>query len=229
MSEIEQALDEVAEDLCWLDAEVVFVGGAAIGLFLDALGRSQLRPTVDVDCIVPTVLTQSGWWQLEEELRRRHWAPDPEGPICRYRSPRGTVVDLMPQDPAVLGFAGEWYAMAVATAERRALVTGREVLVPTPAILFACKLEAWRDRGSSDPYASKDLEDLIALLDGCRDLEGSIGLAPVEVRRAIAQGLGTIWTDRRYREAALAHLPRTGDVAAQEARVIALVGRLTTS
>lgn len=229
MSAIEQALDEVAEDLSWLEAEIVFVGGATIGLFLDALGRAQLRPTVDVDCIVPTVLTQSGWWRLEEQLRRRRWAPDPEGPICRYRSPRGALVDLMPQEPTVLGFAGEWYPSAVATAERRALVTGRSILVPTPALLFACKLEAWRDRGTADPYGSKDLEDLVALLDGCRELEQSIATAAPDVRQSIAAGLGAIWADAWHREAALGHLPRGGDPLAQEARVRALVGRLTAS
>ena len=76
----------------------------------------------------------------------------------------------------MLGFAGQWYAPAVASVERRALATGGAILVPTPVLLFACKLEAWRDRGTSDLYASKDLEDLVALLDGCRELENSVGI-----------------------------------------------------
>jgi hypothetical protein len=116
MSEIERALDAVARDLEWLQSEAVFVGGDTIGLFLDPLGRSQLRPTVDVDCILPNVLTRTAWWQLEEELRLRSWSPDSEGPMCRYHSPAGIIVDLMPEDPEVLGFAGRWYPAAVASA-----------------------------------------------------------------------------------------------------------------
>lgn len=56
MSDIQLILDGVAHDLEWLDVEPVFVGGATIGLFLDDFGRSQLRPTNDVDCIVPLVM-----------------------------------------------------------------------------------------------------------------------------------------------------------------------------
>ncbi len=53
MSELERIVDRVAADLSWVEPEPVFVGGATIGLFLDDFGRSQFRPTKDVDCIVP--------------------------------------------------------------------------------------------------------------------------------------------------------------------------------
>lgn len=53
MSEIERLLDRVAGELAWLSPPPVFLGGATIGLFLDAFGRAQLRSTQDIDCIVP--------------------------------------------------------------------------------------------------------------------------------------------------------------------------------
>ena len=81
MNAAEFILAEVAEELAWLAPAPVFIGGSTIGLFLDALGRDQLRPTKDVDCIVPAVLTRTDWFQLESELRRRGWQPDPDGPI----------------------------------------------------------------------------------------------------------------------------------------------------
>jgi hypothetical protein len=43
MSAIEHVIDAVAADLAWISPDPVFVGGATLGLFLDALGRSQLR------------------------------------------------------------------------------------------------------------------------------------------------------------------------------------------
>jgi hypothetical protein len=58
---IEHVVDAVAADLEWVSPEPVFVGGATIGLFLDALGRSQLRPTLDVDCILPSAVTRVAW------------------------------------------------------------------------------------------------------------------------------------------------------------------------
>ena len=45
MSEIERILDRVAEELSWLSPDPVYLGGATIGLFLDAVRRAQLRTT----------------------------------------------------------------------------------------------------------------------------------------------------------------------------------------
>ena len=141
----EAAIDAVASELAWLENEVVFLGGAVIGLYLDAFGRANLRPTEDVDCVVPSADTRAAWWILARELQARGWSPDPEGPICRYHSPCGLVVDLMPVDPEILGFHGRWYRQVVARAQPRALSTGRLVLAPTPEDLLACKLEAFDD------------------------------------------------------------------------------------
>lgn len=226
MSALEHVVDQVARDLAWVDPEPVFVGGATVGLFLDDFGRSQLRPTKDVDCIVPQVLSRPDWWRLEEMLRRRGWLPDPNGPLCRYRSPTGTQVDLMSVDPAVLGFSSRWYPAVVERAERRSLVTGRHILVPTPALLLACKLEAWESRGATDPYASKDLEDIAALLDGCRDLEQSVSEAECDVKDWISQALQRVGSDGAARAALLGQLPRGGDADAQTMRVLALLERL---
>lgn len=77
-----------------------------------------------------------------------------------------------------------------------------------------------------DPFASKDLEDIVALLDGCRELEARVVSAGPDVREAIAAGLKEILDVARYREAALGQLPRGGHAVAQEERVLALVRRM---
>lgn len=225
MSAIELILDAVAGELDWLEPEPVFLGGATIGLFLDAFGRSQLRPTEDVDCIVPAVLTRGAWWAFEEQLRNRGWSPDATGPICRYRSPSGTLVDLMTEDPEVLGFAGRWYPSAVATSERRQLVTGRRIRVPRAELLLACKLDAWNDRGKKDPLASKDLEDVVSLLDGCAELEAQVDIAPVELRDWLTAEFAEILGTASYLEAAIGQLPRGGDMAGRERKLLARMAR----
>lgn len=226
MSDVEVVIDGVARDLAWLEPEPVFVGGATIGLFLDAFGRSQVRPTEDVDCIVPEVVSRTQWWELEAQLRDRRWLPDPTGPTCRYRSPQGTVVDLMPEEPDVLGFASRWYPDVVRLAERRSLSTGRAVLVPPPVLLLACKLEAYGSRGVADPFGSKDLEDIAALLDGCRELEASVASAPAPVRRWVADALTQVRQSTASWSALEGQLPRSGDAHAQELRIERLLGRL---
>ncbi|MFH2006494.1 MAG: hypothetical protein ABI333_07915 [bacterium] len=226
MSSIEQLLDRVAEELRWLTPKPVFLGGATIGLFLDRFGRAQLRPTYDIDCIVPQVMTRTDWWRLEEQLRDRGWTPVPGGPICRYRSPGGALVDVMAENPEVLGFSGRWYPHTVKGAQPRELVTGRQVMVPTPEHLLACKLEAWSDRGRLDSLASRDLEDVVSLLDGCRELEAGMAAASTELQGWIAEVLCEILDSRVHREAVLAHVPRGGDQATRERRLRALMERL---
>lgn len=220
-------LEAVVAELTWLTPEPVYVGGAVVPLFLDDFGRSQMRPTEDVDCIVAHVVTRKGWWDLEAQLRRRRWSPDPDGPRCRYRSPGGAIVDLMPTDPDILGFGGRWYPLVAETARRLDLSTTTSILVPTPALLFACKLEAFSDRGRRDPWMSKDLEDIAAMLDGCQDLEIDVTGHPDDVREHIAQVLREIESSPTERDALRAQLPRGGDERRQLARIDALLARLT--
>jgi hypothetical protein len=226
MTDSDQMLDLVASELAWLRPEPVFLGGATVALYLDAFGRSQVRRTEDVDLVVPSVVSRSAWWALEEELRARGWSPDLDGPICRYRSPGGMVVDLMSEDPSILGFASPWYRDVVARAENRLLSTGRAVRVPPPELLLACKLDAWRDRGRRDPYVSQDLEDVAALLDGCRELEARVASAEANLRRAIGEALSDI--EQNHLETLLGHVPRSRDRRTQEARIQSLLLRLAS-
>jgi hypothetical protein len=222
----ERILDQVADELGWVTPAPVFLGGATIGLYLDEFGRSQLRPTQDIDCIVPQILSRAAWWNLEEQLRDRGWMPVQGGPICRYRSPSGALVDLMAETPEVLGFGGRWYQSTVRDAQPRELVTGRRILVPTPEHLLACKLEAWQDRGQEDSLLSQDLEDIVSLLDGCRELEASVRAASRNLQEWLAEHLGELLDHRGHREALLAHVPRGGDQSAREERLLGLMSRL---
>lgn len=145
MNAPEAILAEVAEELMWLVPPTVFIGGATVGLFLDELGRDQLRPTKDVDCIVPSVATTMQWFALESELQRRGWSPDREGALCRYSSPRGHVVDLLATKPEAQGFSAAWFAEAALHTERHALDGLELVVTTTVEYLVACKIEAFRD------------------------------------------------------------------------------------
>lgn len=132
----------------------------------------------------------------------------------------------MAETPEILGFSGRWYPDTVKGAQHRALITGLQVLVPTPEHLLACKLEAWQDRGRADPLLSQDLEDVVSLLDGCRELEARVATAAPDLRAWLASVLHEILDDRVNREAVLAHVPRGGNEAEREERLLTLMGRL---
>jgi hypothetical protein len=52
----------------------------------------------------------------------------------------------------------------------------------TPALFIATKLEAFHGRGDDDVFASHDLEDIIAVVDGRPEIVGDVAAAADKVR-----------------------------------------------
>jgi predicted nucleotidyltransferase len=183
-------LIRVAEALGELREELVFVGGCAAGLLITDPVVSGVRATQDVDAIVKaTSFTQ--FHAVEMRLVERGFVHDAEsGVICRWRHrASGSIFDLMPTDPAVLGFANRWYPEAVKSAIDVALHDALHIrLISAPAFV-ATKLEAFATRGRSDVY-SHDLEDILVVVDGRPELAGELAGASdgmrVSVRKQFA-------------------------------------------
>lgn len=58
------------------------------------------------------------------------------------------------------------------------LPNGSTIRLVTPAGFLATKLAAFGDRGRRDPMASHDLEDLIFVIDGRREIVADFATAP---------------------------------------------------
>ena len=104
-----ERVELVAAALGSLREQLVFVGGCAAGLLINDPGAAPIRATLDVDLVAHvTAVTQ--YHGLEEQFRQLGFKHDTtaDAPICRWRY-RGVEVDLMPADPAILGFANRWY------------------------------------------------------------------------------------------------------------------------
>ncbi|MBI5201469.1 MAG: hypothetical protein HY925_07795 [Elusimicrobia bacterium] len=175
----------VARGLKDLREKVVFVGGATVDLYLSA-GAPETRATDDVDCVVE-LGTRAAYHKLEEKLRGLGFQHpiDERGPICRWRF-MGIKVDVMPQEGAVLGFSNRWYRDGMANAETCALPGEQDILVFSVPYLLASKFEAFRNRGKDDYLASPDLEDIVALFDGCPEISEKVTAAPADVRKYLA-------------------------------------------
>lgn len=70
----------------------------------------------------------------------------------------------MPTDGAALGLNTAWFAEALATATVRTVAHSSFSIV-SPVAFLATKFVAFIDRGKGDLYASKDLEDFMAVVD----------------------------------------------------------------
>lgn len=180
-------LDRVAVALENVGVRHAFVGGATIELFLDALGAAQARVTEDVDCIVD-VRDRSAHYALEARLRAAGFvhATEPGDPLCRWRID-GIVVDIMPIDETILGFSNPFYRAALDAAETVTLPSGRPVPCSTLGYTIATKVVAFEARGRSDPWSSKDLEDLVSLFDGGAGIVGAVAALPDDERGRVCR------------------------------------------
>ena len=75
----------------------------------------RIRPSTDVDAAID-VTTRTELAHLEHRMRSLGFRNDmsPGAPICRWLSPDGHVLDLMPADESIIGFSNRWYAAALA-------------------------------------------------------------------------------------------------------------------
>jgi predicted nucleotidyltransferase len=216
------ALLELAADaLGPLLDEVMFVGGASVGLWITDPAAPPPRPTKDVDVVVE-VTTRLGYERFARRMRAQRFREDIEGGIvCRWRhSDVALLLDAMPADPRVLGFASRWHTAALPHAARRTLPSGSEIRAIAPPHLVATKLEALKSRGGGDLIASRDFADIVALLDGRAELVGEIESSDDDVRSFVAEQLAALRRDRRLLDAVAGALPPD---AASQARAETLV------
>jgi hypothetical protein len=109
-------LQTVAVGLEELKEEVVFVGGAVAELYASDPAASDIRPTVDVDCVIE-LSSRIEYSRLEKNLRSKEFTNDTSAgaPICRWIY-NEVKVDVMPTDYDILGFSNKWYAEGIESA-----------------------------------------------------------------------------------------------------------------
>lgn len=213
-------LQDVAESLGPLREDLVFVGGATLGLWLTDPAAPDPRVTIDAD-VIALVEGRAGYYALGERLRERGFGEDTNSRvICRWRSRSGAILDVMPTDEVILGFSNRWYAAAVGAAVTVELPDGTSIRAVSPPYLLATKIEAFRGRGRDDHLASVDFEDIVRLVDGREELVAEVASCDVEVRSFVAEALADMLADPRLEGAvAGALLP---DAASQARRPIVL-------
>jgi len=215
----------VAHGLKNLKERVVFVGGATIELYV-ASSAPEGRVTDDVDCVVE-ITSRVKYYELEEELRNlgfRHPMVE-RAPICRWEF-SGIIVDVMPTEGKILGFKNRWYAEGMANTRTIELFDGQKIVIFSVPYLLASKIEAFQDRGGDDFLASRDIEDIITVLDGCPYVQEEIKNAPKTVYDFLTHRFQEFVTNSDFIDSLQGHIeavqPRTG----RAERTLALIKNL---
>ena len=212
----------VAERLGDMIDEVMFLGGATMGLLITAPRTSTVRPTKDVDIIVQ-VATWGEYVQVLERLRERGFREDTEedAPICRWVID-DIKVDVMPSTEDVLGFSNRWYQAAISAASTFQFSETLTVRLISGPHFLASKIEAFQARGDDDYQLSHDIEDIIAVVDGRPELLNEIENTDSELRDYLRLKIGDLLSNESFLDALPGHLP--SDIGSQ-ARVPMLLAR----
>jgi hypothetical protein len=194
-------LESAAVRLRPLLAEIVFVGGCATGLLVTDPAVAAVRPTYDVD-VIAEIASYAEYRLFSTRLRELGFHEDSsEGaPLCRWQHP-GLIVDVMPLDAKILGFANRWYPDALRTSAEVRLPSGLTLRLIAAPYFLGTKLEAFRGRGRHDYFASHDLEDLVAVVDGRHSLIEEVQAAPNNLRIYLAEAMRALLDEPRFLDA----------------------------
>jgi len=216
-------LEIAAEKLGPLLDVVVFLGGCATGLLITDPAAPPMRATIDVDVIVE-VASLSDYHRFSSKLRKQSFSEDssPGAPICRWLS-GSLVLDVMPTDPDILGFGNQWFEKAFKTAHEIALPSGKTIKVLPAPYFIATKIEAFYHRGEGDFLLSKDVEDVIAVIDGRLELADEINEAEPSLIKYITKHLSKWMENSNFLDALPGLLPPD---SASQARVSTIISRI---
>jgi len=180
-------LQTVANGLGNLKDEMVFVGGAVAELYADNPAASEIRPTIDVDCVIE-ISSRFQFARLEENLRARGFKNDTSkgAPICRWIY-KDIKVDVMPTDSKVLGFTNQWDEEGIENKISKTLPDETTVFVFPPEYYLASKFEAHKGRGGNDLRQSHDFEDIIYILDNCPNILENISGSNPNVKQYLKE------------------------------------------
>lgn len=200
-------IDEVSESLGEMTEKVVFLGGAVTSLLLTDTALSDIRPTKDVDVIVEAA-SYNEYSKLEELLRKKGFKQKigSQFPICRWII-GNILVDFMPTDSKILGFSNIWYKDAVRNYTIETMPSGKEVKIVSPPYFIGTKIEAFLGRGENDFIMSHDIEDIITVVDGRKELPAEIKRTHKKLRQYIQKYLAEFEKNNQFRDAIAGYLP----------------------
>jgi predicted nucleotidyltransferase len=201
----------VARALGKLSPNVVFIGGAIAPLLQTERVIPSVRPTSDVDAVIATT-HYADYERIEGELRTLQFKQDTTANHAhRWIAPDGTPFDLVPAGSHLGATANPWDQLAIETAVEATLEGGIVIRHASAPGFLALKWAAFRDRGIEAPFASSDLEDILALLVSRKPIVDEVRLAPSQIRQEVVEGLKWLTKSPDKEDLIAAHLGNVQD------------------
>lgn len=197
-------IKKIALALGELNQEVIYVGGATVGLYINDPAADDVRPTKDVD-ISLSIATIGELEQIREKLNEKGFKQTAEdGVICRFLYD-DVRVDVMNTKAIGWAPANPWFAPGFKN-RVQVNIEGQPIfIIPLPYFL-ATKFAAYNSRGNNEPRTSHDFEDIVYVMDNRLDLVEQILKANETVKTFLKSEFESILTDRVKQEAIAGNL-----------------------
>lgn len=198
------ALTTIGRALADETPPVVFVGGTVTALY-PLEGGVDVRPTVDVDCVVD-LATTAEYYAFIGRLRARGFTEctDEGAPLCRLVY-AGVRVDIVATAATGIGPTNRWYREAIVAPTLHSMSEDLDIRAITPIFFVATKLEAFRGRGAGDYLASHDIEDTLTVVAGLPALREQIAHEATPVAREVRAELVALRGKEAFIDAVPAH------------------------
>ncbi len=156
--------------------------------------------TLDVDFVVDAG-TYLQFDEISERMRGLGFQPSmkPDTPICRFEND-GLLVDLMPVKESVLGFGNKWYQSVLDDRVAVDLPSGRHLFRTSGPSFLATKLVAFGNRGGGDVFSSKDIEDIVAVVDGRVELIEELKAAQARLKQFVRDEFTALLALREFED-----------------------------
>ncbi len=214
------ACKRIATALGELNAQVVYVGGAVVSLYIDDLAAEDIRPTKDVD-ITFEIATIGELEELRNNLISKGFTQSHEDDVvCRFRYD-DIKVDVMATKNIAWAPANSWFLHGFKKSETIKLDDVEIKILPFTYFL-ATKFEAHSSRGGSDARFSHDFEDIVYLLNHTSNFRELIISSDKTVQEFIKSEFGKICANDHLKEAIIAHLFHENQIERYD-RIISLL------
>ena len=199
----------VARSIQPLLDELVFTGGIVVEHYRTTPLVTSVRATRDADAIC-TASTYTEYSKLGDRLRGLGYTQPLEEntPPFRWRKD-WLVLDVMPLNEDVLGFTNRWYGPGLDHTNPLDLGDGLVVRILDAPHFLATKLEAFAGRGSDDPIASPDLEDVVTLLATRPEIVVEVTASAAPLREWVSASLVSALPRATRSQSIAGHLPST--------------------
>jgi hypothetical protein len=111
----------------------------------------------------------------------------------------------MPTDSSILGFTNRWYSQALENAET-VEVGEHKIRLISASYFLATKLEAFHGRGQFDYRMSRDIEDIVTVLDGRQEIVAEVQRSTASLRQYLEDEFSGLLSERDFLEALPGHL-----------------------